>query len=109
LIDRGYGEVLDFLSSRYRTENIITNPPFRLAAQFVEKALASSTRKVAMFLRLCFLEGQSRYSLFQNTPLATVYVFSRRVTFYGAGSPFAFAWFVWDHAYRGEPKIRWIE
>jgi hypothetical protein len=114
LIDRGCGAVLDFLASSRKVESIVTNPPFRLAEAFVRKAVASSSYKVAMLLRLTFLEGQSRYQLFQETPLKTMYVFSKRLSLYRSGEEnqgggtTAFAWFVWEHGYAKEPTIRWI-
>lgn len=42
--------------------DIITNPPYKYALEFVERALESVLpgRKVAMFLKLQFLEGQKR-------------------------------------------------
>lgn len=72
IIDRGYGEVADFLSddNTYFDGDIITNPPYKYAQEFVEKALAiiPDGHKVAMFLKLTFLEGKSRKELFKNTP-----------------------------------------
>lgn len=72
LADRGYGEVADFLSPD-NTEwggDIVTNPPYAFAQEFVEKALAiiPEGRKVAMFLKLTFLEGKKRATLFKNYP-----------------------------------------
>lgn len=62
LIDRGYGTGgVDFLKA---TENpygaIITNPPYKIALKFIEKALDISDEgtKIAMFLKLTFLEGK---------------------------------------------------
>jgi hypothetical protein len=120
LVYRGYGmgSNVDFLTTNYTAvNNIITNPPFKLAKEFVLKALESTDKKVAMFLRLAFLESQSRKEMFQNTPLARVYVFSKRLTLYpgdmpkeerGGSGSIAFAWFLWDHEYNGEPVLRWI-
>ena len=59
LIDRGYAnDHYDFL----KTENkwfgdIITNPPFKLATEFVKKSLESidDGKKVAMFLKLNYI------------------------------------------------------
>ena len=119
---RGYGMAppLDFLKGQLLSEftnNIITNPPFKLAKEFVLRALEVTDKKVAMFLRLAFLESQNRKEMFENTPLAKVYVFSKRLTLYpgdmpieehkGSGS-IAFCWMVWDHSYKGEPGLRWI-
>lgn len=72
LADRGYGEVTDFLApENTRWEgDIVTNPPYAFAQEFVEKALAiiPEGRKVAMFLKLTFLEGKRRAALFENYP-----------------------------------------
>jgi len=119
LIDRGYGVGgLDFLSPAYPAtgcENIVTNPPYRLALEFVEKSLSLTSGKVAMLLRLAFLETERRRKLFERTPLARVHVFSRRITMHPAGIPrnqgkgmIAFAWFVWDHRHLGAPTVNWI-
>ena len=72
LADRGYGEVADFLSPD-NTEwggDVVTNPPYAFAQEFVEKALhiIPEGSKVAMFLKLTFLEGKKRAALFNSTP-----------------------------------------
>lgn len=116
LIDRGYGEAPhDFLRSTRRADNIVTNPPFTLAQQFVEHSLAATNGKVAMLCKLVFLEGQKRKAFFENTPLARVHVFSKRVNFYREGergklgtSMMAFAWFVWEHGHEGAATIGWL-
>jgi hypothetical protein len=116
LVDRGYGETgHDFLTSPYRADNVVMNPPFSMAQEFVELSLARTTGKVAMLGKLVFLEGQKRKPFFAATPLARVYVFSKRVNFYRGGekgsystSTMCFAWFVWEHGYEGEPVVRWL-
>jgi hypothetical protein len=115
LIDRGYGYGgVNFLETLRQTSNIITNPPFLLAEKFVYHALQCATDKVCMFLKLAFLEGSARKILFQQTPLARVYVYSKRVSLLrnGEGNQgsgmIAFAWFVWQHGYETDPIIRWI-
>jgi hypothetical protein len=61
IINRCGNEVLDFLSDEVTNWNgdIVTNPPYKLAQDFVEKALQiiPENHKVAMFLKLTFLEG----------------------------------------------------
>ena len=79
LIDRGYGEVEDFLTSNRRAESIVTNPPFDKDDEFVRKALESTTHKVAMLLPLTFLEGPKRVQWLRTTPLKSVHIFARRV------------------------------
>ena len=72
LVDRGYGEVADFLAidNLEWDGNIVTNPPYKYAQEFVEKALSiiPEGKKVAMFLKLTFLEGKARRTLFRSTP-----------------------------------------
>lgn len=73
LINRGFGEAdVDFLAidNQEWNGNIITNPPYSYAKEFVEKALQiiPEGKKVAMFLKLQFMESKGRKSLFINTP-----------------------------------------
>ena len=76
-------EVLDFLSYKGKYEgDIVTNPPYILAKEFVLKALdiVSEGNKVVMFLKLLFLESQNRYEeLFKLYPPKKIYVCSKRV------------------------------
>lgn len=58
----------------------ITNPPFRLAEQFVERALATSRAGVAIFARLGFLEGRERLRrLYRPHPPSMILQFAERV------------------------------
>lgn len=118
LVDRGYGEILDFLGY-YGTwqGDIITNPPYKYAQEFVEHAinLINIGDKVAMFLKLTFLEGQKRKKLFKKYPPKTIYVSSSRLKcamngeFANTGSSAAaYAWFVWEKGFSGDPIIKWI-
>lgn len=73
LVDRGYGlGGIDFLQTKKTGAgvDIITNPPYKYGKEFVEKALGvvSEGRKVAMFLKLQFLEGKNRGKLFEKYP-----------------------------------------
>lgn len=101
--------------------DIITNPPYKFAKEFVLKALhmIKDGRKVYMFLKLQFLEGKARYNeLFSKYPPKNVYVFSERIAcakngeFHKikelGGSAVAFAWFVWEKGFLGETIIRWL-
>ena len=117
LIDRRYGDPgIDFLKTYKRTDNIITNPPFKLGTEFVYQACHLANKKVAMLCRINFLEGVARSKMFKNTPLKNVYVFSRRITFINpdsgkkshGGGMLAFAWFIWEKDYNGKPTINWI-
>lgn len=96
--------------------DIITNPPYRYAQEFVERALQSvgEGRKVAMFLRLLFLEGKARRALFEANPPKTIYVASGRLKCMlngidnMGGSAVAYAWFVWEKGYKGNTIVKWI-
>ena len=113
--DLGYGDGgFDFLLQNRTVPNIITNPPYKLAQQFLERALVLAEAKIAMLLKLVFLESASRYNLLKSSPLQTVYVFSKRQKIYKNGDVgknsglIAYAWFVWDKDYNGKPTIEWI-
>lgn len=113
--DHIYGEKgIDFLKEYRSVDHIITNPPYRLAQDFVEHALSCASGKVAMLCKLAFLEGYSRYSLFQENPVRTVYVFSKRLPLTKEGdtrkqsSMIPFAWFVWENGYKGKTVLEWI-
>ena len=125
IVYRGFGRGdVDFLTTNefddYEFRTIITNPPFNLFQEFVEKALKIAGKKVIMFGKLQALEGIKRAPFLQKTPLRTVYVFKKRqqpmrngksndeVTGKKMSSTMAFAWFVWEIGYKGKPTIEWI-
>ena len=74
LIDRGYGDgTVDFLKYDGKFDgDIITNPPYKYALEFVKKAVDTVTdgHKVAMFLKIQFLESKERRLFFDTTPPA---------------------------------------
>lgn len=97
--------------------DIVTNPPYKFAKEFVLKALdyVADGHKVYMFLKLTFLEGKARYAeIFSKTPPRTVYVFSERVQcakngiFTLNGSAVVYAWFVWQKGWTGDTTIKWL-
>lgn len=121
LIYRGYGdpEPMDFLKETFDDfeGDIITNPPYKYALEFVQQALNSvqTGHKVAMFLKLQFLEGKARKPFFLEHPPKTVYVSSSRLICAINGdfksitsSAVAYAWFVWEKGFKGDPVIKWI-
>lgn len=128
LCDRGYPgtEIIDFLKveksniNKDFSRDIITNPPYKYAKEFVEKALEilSDGAKIAMFLKVQFLEGKARKELFLKHPPKTIYVSSSRLLCAkngdfegmkaGGGSAIAYAWFVWEKGFKGDPIIKWI-
>lgn len=117
LYQRPYGEAgKDFLTTKRRAANIVTNPPYNSAEGFVKAGLEKSDRKLALLLRLAFLEGGNRNrTIFNVTPPSRVWVFSERITFYPAGARVAgsgttaYAWFVWDKAAAPGTELRWFD
>lgn len=119
LIDRGYGEGgIDFLKQREGWHgDILTNPPYKYAEDFVEKALKllEQGNHCVMFLKVQFLEGQSRRELFEHCPPKYVYVHSKRANCakngnfekYGS-SAICYCWYIWEKGFKGESIIRWI-
>ncbi|MCQ2190652.1 MAG: class I SAM-dependent methyltransferase [Paludibacteraceae bacterium] len=116
LVDRGYGDVMDFLASDTKFDgNIVTNPPYKYALEFVQKALniIPDGKKVAMFLKLTFLEGKARKDFFKKNPPKTVWVSSSRLqcgmngNFEGTSAT-AYAWFIWEKGYKDDTRIKWF-
>lgn len=122
LVYRGYGEGnIDFLTTTTKFNgDIITNPPYKYAQEFVEHALDTvcNGNKVVMFLKLTFLESKKRRALFEKDPPKIIYVSSSRLqcakngdflTYKkGTGTAIAYAWFIWEKGFHGEPIIRWF-
>lgn len=100
--------------------NIVTNPPYKYATEFIYKALQiiPDGKKVAMFLKVQFLEGKERKKLFLNYPPKHIYVSSSRILCaknaefermkQGGGSAIAYAWYVWEKGYKGNTILKWI-
>ncbi len=126
IVERNYK--IDFIEDFLKEDacchynwDILTNPPYKYAKEFVLQALKriSDGSKVYMFLKLTFLEGKSRFSeLFSKYPPKNIYVFSERVLCakngdfeamkQSGGSAVAYAWFVWQKGYSGKTEIEWI-
>jgi hypothetical protein len=118
LINRGFGEApIDFLEyNGKKFDNIITNPPFKFANEFLNKAKKFANNKIMLLLKTTFLESASRYDMFKDAefPLKCVYQFCKRLTFTKNGEKIknsgmiAYAWFVWDKHHVGKPQIDWL-
>jgi hypothetical protein len=108
IIDYGWLHtvICDYLNEPAETNGvaIVTNPPYRLALKFIEKAFADGAQYSAWLLRLNFLESMRRKPFFEANPPSRLHIFSRRLpmsnrlgwTGKEAPSNMAFSWFVWD-------------
>ena len=107
----------------WETENydyIITNPPFSLAYEFVQKAKQIATEKFAFLLPLSYLHGKKRYDniyMDKQYGLKKVYVFTRYPMLgeslredgkYNTGM-MVYAWYIFENHYSGLPVIDWID
>ena len=126
IVDRGYEDTLvdNFLEHDFKGQkfdNIITNPPYSLAQEFLEKSMEiiNENGKVAMFLKIQFLEGVKRKEMFKKYPPKYIYVFTKRQNPWRNGksvdekgkpwsSTMCFAWFIWEEGFNGEPVVRWL-
>lgn len=120
IVNRGFGEVEDFLNPYDNRTNcmdldIVTNPPYKYALEFAQKALRMITdgHKVALFLKLTFLEGKSRKQFFTENPPKTLWVSSSRLQCgmngdFSGTSPTAYGWFVWEKGFKGNTTIKWF-
>jgi hypothetical protein len=89
---------------------IITNPPYALAREFIERALSfDSVRVVAMLLRTDFDHGATRAA--PICPLPDVCQeggSDQRIRWFedSNGSPsFNHCWMIWDRLHRGPPTL----
>jgi hypothetical protein len=109
---------IDYLKAEPRPgiEGIVTNPPYRLAMRFAEKALAEAPY-LALLLRTNFLESTKRLPFFRRHPPARIWISSRRLPMmhrHGWQGPRApsntcFAWFIWDDKAQQKQQIDWFD
>jgi hypothetical protein len=93
-------EGVDYLTEEYDEyfDLIVTNPPFSLAKEFIEKSLREG-RSVWYLLRINFLESKDRAEWWQGKEPTHLLTLSARPSFTGKGTDAtAYAWFGWDYA-----------
>lgn len=114
----GYGPISDFLTSPIEansTDWVITNPPFRLAEEFVLRSLNIARIGVAILARTVFLESSGRYNaIFRDYPPSKFAQFVERVPMVKgrldakASTATGYAWLVWEKGSKGYPRVMWI-
>lgn len=130
-------ELLDFAltgATEPAVDVVATNPPFRLAQEFIEASLKVARRGVAMLVRSAFLESEGRHtSLFSQIPPSYVLQFVERVVMLKgrlvrkgaldpgaevpgtkASSATAYCWLVWlrsgpDDQWNPDTRLRWLD
>ena len=134
LVERGYGTYgIDFLKvekddevlkqwANGETFDILTNPPYKYASDFILHALdlIPDDGRVIMFLKTTFLEGKQRKKLIYDiNPPRYVYQYSERILCAKngnfdymrshGGSAVSYAMYVWcKHNNDNKTEIRWI-
>lgn len=109
LVDRGYEDGLggiDFLATTVPlAQGIITNPPFALAAKFIQHAWNLRIPFVALLLKATFFHAASRVQMFEEIPPAWILPVTWRLDFTGGGAPtMDCSWFVWDDEIKTHPR-----
>lgn len=126
IVDRGYPntDAVDYLTydSDEKFDLIMTNPPYSLGKEFVNKSMSMLNKDgyLIMFLKIQFLEGIKRKPMFDKYPPKYIYVFRKRMGTWRNGEEFdddgkhrsttmCHAWFVWQDGFSGESIVRWID
>ena len=119
IYDYGFGQKKDFLGTPYSLNSsdwVITNPPFRLAEDFVLRSIEIASHGVAVLVRTVFIESVGRYErLFLTRPPTTYAQFTERVPMVKgrldrkATTATSYCWLVWrKSAIIDAPKLVWI-
>jgi hypothetical protein len=116
--DHGYGVRQDFLKATAPTTdvfNVVTNPPFMLAHEFVEHALTLGAAKVAIIFPVRRLNA-ARWQITMR--LARVWLLTPRPSMppgrliakgeKPGGGKTDFCWSVFDRTYTGSPTLGWL-
>lgn len=108
IVERQYkiNKRIDFLNFTGKWKgDIITNPPYRTALEFVKKSIevVETGSKIAMFLKVQFLEGKARKEFFKTNPPKKTYVSSSRLNCAKNGrfedfksSAVCYCWYIWE-------------
>ena len=99
LVDRGAGESrIDFLMERQpHAFAVVSNPPFKLARQFILHAQDIGVLYMALLLKSDFFNSEKSRKVFDQWRPARKYALSWRLDFTGEGAgPMNYDWFVWD-------------
>lgn len=94
----------------YGFSTIITNPPFNIAQEIIERAIGDVIigGEVIMLLRLNFLGTIKRKRFWKYAPLKHIYVLSKRPRFHSSGDSVEYAWFIFERGYTGKTTIKVI-
>lgn len=117
--DYGYGEVQDYLTGPAGVRSVdwvVTNPPFRLAEDFLERSRHVARKGVALLTRTVFIESVGRFErIFRDQPPTSVLQYVERVPMVKgrvdrrASTATGYAWLVWKFDQLAErTQLDWI-
>lgn len=108
----------DFLNKPLQAGSVdwvITNPPFRLAEDFIKRAMIVAREGVCILARTVFLESVGRYrEIFEQTPPSKFAQFTERVPMVKgrldakASTATGYAWLVWQKSVVEAPRLVWV-
>ena len=114
----GFGSVADFLKTKHNAGSfdwVITNPPFKLAEDFIERSMKIARHGVAMLTRTVFIESVGRYErLFKLKPPTSFAQFVERVPMVKgrvdkkASTATGYGWLVWEKGRPVRSRLVWI-
>lgn len=106
------------IKAKHDRFGIVTNPPFGIIEEFVERAVAMSPY-VALLCRLAFLESEGRLNWWRQVGLTRVHIIGERLPMmhrHGytgkklSNAGMCFAWFIFevDKPQRRHVPLRWV-
>lgn len=106
IVPQGFGKTADFLKVKPQAgrlnANIVTNPPFNLALEFIEHGMAFRPLKMALLLKSTYFHASTRLPLFEKYPPDMIYPLTWRPDFLNLGRPtLEVSWFVWSRGFDG--------
>jgi hypothetical protein len=118
IVEDGEGTRQDFLTAGPPAVpfSVVTNPPFKLAREFVERALTLNATKVAILFPVARLNAASRWLV--PLPLARVLLLTPRPSMPPGemilrgekpqGGRFDYCWLVFAQGHDGWPTMVWL-
>lgn len=120
----GFSGGFDFLDEEYQRAyhncivDIVSNPPYKSADEFVRTAIRRASGKIAMLLPAVWHLGDKRSRWLERAPLRRIWFLTPRPSLApGAGVSAGmavgggtkdFAWYVFLKGFDGHPEVRWL-
>ena len=105
---RGYGVKRNFFTiERPVGHNILSNPPWNLAEEFIRHGLKLNPRKMLFLLKSTYFHAKCRAALFEEHPPSVIYPLTWRLDFKNKGRPVVeCSWYLWERGVKRDPVVR---